>query len=110
METKHIKLSHVEAIFAKKELLHSELDILNVLRKFKNYKLLRKKETATRNKIKTTLTSLRAKASVIQSSFPAEEAKKVKRTKPHERKRESQGHQGIQNELEEIRSKLAQLE
>jgi len=110
METKHIKLSHVEAIFAKKELLHSELDILNVLRKFKNYKLLRKKELTLRNKIKSNLTSFRAKATQIQSSFPVEEAKKVKRIKPHEKRKNSSNHQGISDELEEIKAKLARLE
>ena len=110
METKHIKLNYVEAVFAKKELLHSEIDILNVLRKFKNYKLLRKKETAIRNKIKSNLTSLRAKAKQIQSSFPAEEAKKVKRIRPREKRKENSNHQGIQNELEEIKAKLARLE
>ena len=114
MESKHIKLNYSEAIFAKKELLHSEIDILNVLKRLKNYKVLRKKENTTRNKLKSELTSLRAKTILIESSFPKEEAEKAKRARPRERKigieKEKEIPHGIHEELADIREKLARLE
>jgi len=109
METKHIKLNYDEAIFGKKQLLHSEVDILNLLKRFKNYRLLRKKENLTRNKLKSTLTSLRAKTSVLLGSFPKEESEKIKINRPKFRKIGQSKQNKIHEELAEIQRKLEKL-
>ena len=43
-ETRHIKLDYEEALLAKKQLLTTELNLLNLLKKVKNYRALRKRE------------------------------------------------------------------
>lgn len=109
METRHIKIDYNEAVFAKKQLLKSEIDTLNVLRKFKNYKILRKKENSLKNKLKTSITSLKTKTKLIHSSFPKEETEKIKKMKRKIHKEPSK-HNEINYELEEIKAKLAKLE
>ena len=44
METRHIKLDYEEALHAKKQILSTELNLLQTSKKIRNYKVLRKKE------------------------------------------------------------------
>ena len=60
-ETRHVRLNYNEELDAKKQLLTSELNILQTLKKFKHYKTLRKRELTTKNKLKTALKSLDTK-------------------------------------------------
>ena len=96
METRHIRMDYEEALNAKKQLLTSEINLLHIAKKIKNYKLLRKKEIATKNKLKTSLTSLKSKITMLQSSFPNETQpksdfkktkKQAKKTKKHKNKK-----------------------
>ena len=110
METRHIKLNFNEAIFAKKQILSSELNILYLMKRLRNYRLLRKKEFTTKNKLKSDLTTLRNKLNLIISSFPVEESKvkiHIKHDMSLRRRRERR--EEIQNELEDIKTKLARL-
>tara|TARA_Y100000310_G_scaffold343363_1_gene450623 strand:- start:1962 stop:2288 length:327 start_codon:yes stop_codon:yes gene_type:complete len=107
METRHVKLNYDEALNAKKQLLSAELNILNIIKRLKNYKLLRKKEFTTKSKLKTATTSLKSKVNLIISTFPNESdeiitPKKIqRRIKPET--------QNLTQELEDIKAKLAKL-
>jgi hypothetical protein len=107
METRHVKLDYEEALNAKKQLLSAELNILHILKKLKNYKILRKREFITKNKLKNTTTTLKSKINLILSTFPKEPEEIVapKRIKRKER----QETQNITKELEDIKEKLAKL-
>lgn len=70
METVHIRLEHDEALFTKKELLSSEIETLELLKKFKQYKALRQKELIVQNQFKKLLSDLKKQVSDLQSSFP----------------------------------------
>ena len=107
METRHIKLDYEEALNAKKQLLSSELNILQTMKRVKDYRALRKKELITKNKVKTAMTSLKAKLNLILSTFPVEE-EKPKITTRIKRINQEQ-NQNISNELEDIKSRLAEL-
>ena len=65
VETRHVKLSYEEALDAKKQFLSSELNLLHTIRKLKNYKLLRRKEIAVKNNLKTKLASLKTKINFL---------------------------------------------
>jgi len=112
METRHIRMDYEEALNAKKQLLTSEINLLHIAKKIKNYKLLRKKEIATKNKLKTSLTSLKSKITMLQSSFPNETQPKsdFKKTKKQAiLGKEEQESESLQNELDDIKEKLAKL-
>ncbi len=107
METRHIRLDYEEALTAKKQLLSSELSLIQTLKKAKNYKLLRKKELTTKSKLKTASTSLKNKLNLIISTFPTEQGKL--RTAQRAKRKKQEEKQDLTKELEEIKAKLANL-
>lgn len=110
METRHIRIDYEDALNVKKNLLTSEINLLQTLKKVKNYKTLRKKEMTEKNKLKTKLASIRTKLNLIESSFPQEETK-VKRVKKRERisRKNEEISSNLHSELQDIKEKLAKL-
>ncbi len=110
METRHIKIDYEEALASKKNLLTSEINLLNVLRKINAYKTLRKRELLNKNRLRVQLGNLRKRIDLLQSSFPVEDYFKVKR-KPAVKKTVSRkvGSNDVSGELEEIKRKLEKL-
>ena len=65
METRHVRIDYEEALDAKKQLLSSEMNVLNIAKKIKAYRVLRKKELAAKTRLRTALVSLRTKINLI---------------------------------------------
>lgn len=108
MESKHLKLEYEEALSAKKQLLSMELNLLQTEKRVRNYKLLRKKELALKNFLKSSLRELRMKISSEESTLPAEEEPfKIRIIK---KSIENRKQQDIQHQLEEIQEKLESLQ
>lgn len=108
METRYVRLNYEQALSAKKELLSSELNSLAIAKKIREYKSLRRKEFILKKKLKTALSSLRIKTSLILANFPREDLK-ITKPKSKQRKKEKGPEIGLHNELEEIKKKLAKL-
>ncbi len=107
MENKYIKFDYQEALEAKKQLLSSEFNLLQTAKRVRNYKILRKRELITKNKLKTALRNLRAKINALQSTFPQEEMPRpLKKTVAKAKKKQEQN---IQEQLQDIQEKLARL-
>lgn len=123
VEIRHIKLDYGDSLSSKKQLLSSELNILNIIRILKTYKLLKKKEFIERNKLKTNITSLKTKINFILSTFPEQEKKeiiknsqiipkkiqKTPKVKSKNVQKTPTKKDQIEKELEDIKSKLAKL-
>jgi len=114
METRHVRFDFNEALTAKKQILTFELDILRMLKRVKAYRLLRKKELQKVNRLKTNITSFKSKINTFISTFPKEEIPRIERKherkeRPKKIKRERGVSSKLQRELEEIKSKLADL-
>jgi hypothetical protein len=108
MEIRHVKIEYEAGLAAKKQLLSTEMDLLNIQKKIRNYKVLRKKEFVQKNKLKTLFKTLKPKLNLFENSLPeGVESKKIKRKKS--RVIEKAETADIQDELNEIRDKLAQL-
>ena len=107
METRHIKFNYDQALDAKKQLLSSEINLLHMIKALKAYKILRKMEFIKKNKLKTSLTSLKSKIKLIESGFPKPEHKPKTPTRIKGIKK--QDKKNLQQELEEIREKLESL-
>jgi len=105
--TKYVRLEFEEALNAKKQFLSSELNLLQTAKRVRNYKILRKKEIAVKNKLKTALRILRTKMSSIQTSLPEQE--KLKAPKTRIKRIKTQADQNIKQELQDIQDKLAKL-
>jgi hypothetical protein len=115
-ESRYIKLDYIESINAKKQILESEIGLIGVARAMNNYKLLRKKESETRVKIKACLYNLKSEISSIQSTFPEQEKVRLKNREKQIKisKKEdleiTENSLNFQKDLDEIKRKLARLE
>ncbi len=107
-ETRHVKLDFEEALNGKKELLNSELNLLQIGKKMRGYKVLRRKELAEKRELKAEMGKLKNGLNLIISSFPEGEKKpsvqkRVRRIEREERK-------DFYGELDDIKKKLERLE
>ena len=122
MENIHIRLEFDEALFAKKELLNSQINALQTLKAFKNYKVTRKRELILRTRFKQALSELGAGIEEIEKLFPTEkeetgELRMLKRMSKKKfkttiKKSEITGkreYKDIERELREIKEKLEKL-
>ena len=110
MESKYIKLEYEESLDTKKNLLSSQLNLLRTSKNLRNYKILRTKEIALKNKLNIALKALKAKISLIQSTFPEKQKGKSNIPEKKERIVELNKQQNIQRQLEDIQGKLARLQ
>lgn len=63
-------LEYDEALFAKKELLSSQINTLELLKKFKQYRALREKELIVQNRFKKIMSDIKKKVVELESAFP----------------------------------------
>jgi len=73
MGNRYLKLDPEFAYQLKKDINSSEETFYKISQKINAYKLLRKKEAILKNKLKISFTSLKAKISFMESTFPEEE-------------------------------------
>lgn len=117
METKHIRMDQEDVISAKREILHSQINTLHLIRKLRNYKILRGKEFTLRAKLKQEMSFLRSKINLLISTMPREASDKpIKESKKQitvkdikETKVKDKINGDLQKELDEIKAKLAKL-
>jgi len=127
MDSIHVGLNYNSALSSKKQVLLSEMSLLNIMKHIKNYKSLKKREFTLKNKIKKDLASIRIAISKIQDEFPKDtELKKPEKSftqeigeeteepiiekKTKEIKGEEREDSHIDMELRKIREKLSRLE
>ena len=113
MEKIHIKLEHNEAILGKKQLLFTEANTLELLKRFNNFKDLRKRELILKNNFRKLLRSSISELTHLENDFPEEDDKEIGIRRKHRRKRtspkKSQHQRNIESELHDIREQLAKL-
>lgn len=110
MENWHIRLDYEKAIESKKELLSSEIDLLNLISSGRNYFILRKSELETKNKIKANISVLKAKLKLLMSTLPQGSVPKIEnKIKMMEAKLEEEHKDDLEIELEEIKARLRKL-
>lgn len=111
METRHIKFEYSEALEAKKQILTTELNLLQISKKIRNYNLIRKREYILKGKLKILTNQLKNKIIQIQSTFPEEKQLEEPKIKKESTTRESDyKEKDIQSQLEEIQRKLAEMQ
>ncbi|MGV8152362.1 MAG: hypothetical protein ACP5OG_04725 [Candidatus Nanoarchaeia archaeon] len=110
METRYIQLTEEDSKNIKKEILTVEMNLLNTIKKIRNYKILRKKENIMKTKLKSSFSGLKSKLYSIESSFPIQPTKeKDIKINIKELKTEKNKNKDIQEELEEIKKKLQKI-
>lgn len=108
METRHIRLDHSQGLNGKRQLLSSEISLIYIAKILLRYKILRKKEFVLKNQLKTSITSLKTKLSLLSSTLPTPPNPPImhkaakKETNKHEK--------DLSEELKDIQEKLARLQ
>ena len=116
----HIKVEYPEAVENKKNMLHLEKSMLEIVRHMRAYNNLRKKEFSIKSDIKNKFANILTLVSTIETYIPQEDMKftnegykkEIKnneiRKKLHKKITEQKKSE-IEDKIDDIRSRLAQL-
>jgi len=107
MESRYIKLDYLDALESKKSLLGAEINFLQLIKKIKNYRVLRMKELNDKNKFRSELIRFRKAIDSVQKVFPEENIKEDKRK--NKEKKILSDNKDLEEELNQIKKKLARL-
>ncbi len=110
MENIHVRLEYPEALKGKRDFLSLQLNLLNLLKKLKNYKVERKRELIIKAKLKNQLSLLKAQIRNLGTLLPSEEAEKQIKKKPKKKTGTVGKRSNIEQQLREIQDKLANLQ
>lgn len=104
-DIKYVGLNSQQMNFGKKTLLYSEMEILNVIKNYKNYLKLRKQEFSLKNLLKKTISELKKELKNLDTLLPEvpEEKNSLGVNKG------KQSHESLEAEIEEIKRKIAEL-
>lgn len=118
----HIKVDYEEAIQSKRDLLTTERDFLNIIRRIKRYNVLRSEELNNKIKIQNKLKELNSNLNKINQIFPKiklpdilKKKEIIKKNEEEEEKQEiakaKEENKGddLENQLMEIQEKLRRL-
>lgn len=106
MESRHVRIDYDEAFESKKQILNCELNLIQIVRRIRAYKILRKKEFKLKNDLKSQYLSLKNMVNSLILTIP--EYKEMRLPKKHVES-EIKESKDIKKELEEIKNKLARL-
>ncbi|GEM_PF-3836906 len=122
MENIHIRLEPDEALFAKREFLNSQINALQTLKAFKNFKVTRKRELILRTRLRQALSELGTGIEELEKLFPTKKEesgelrlleslsrRKIKLTKKKAIPTGKREYKDIERELREIKEKLEKL-
>lgn len=120
----HIKVDYEEAIQAKKEILSSERDFINILKIMRRYHLLRQKELDNKLKINNKIRDLKVNLRRIDEFLPKikipeilkkkgitekEEIKEEKQVKKEIKIPQTKNEDELEKQLREIQERLSRL-
>ncbi len=110
------KIEYQDALFAKKHILETQINLLNTMNSLDNYKDLRKRELLLKLKLKNNLKNIKEHISKLNEHLPQTKemkkhisVKKIKTYESKENRKHSERASSIEYELEDIQRKLREL-
>ena len=111
MDAEYVRISDDEKSYGYKSLLHSQLEFLNLMRCFKNYQELRKKEFGLRVSLKSKVGETLSGIEKFEEMLPKVPMKEDIPLKKKEIKKEVKKEpSGLMGEINMIRAKLERLQ
>lgn len=110
METLHIKYDFDEALDGKKDILNTEANLIRIIKKIQNYKLLRAQSSKKKIELKTRLNELAVKINVLKKLMPKASIPKIQEIEIKASAEEIRKKISLEQELSEIQEKLTKLE
>jgi len=109
----YLKLEPAEARFSKKDVLSTEMSLLNIVKAIKNYHALREEEFVLRMQMYKLIKEANLAIRKTKNSFPfikLPEKKELEKIKTHERRKiERKEDTDLEFQLREIQEKLKQM-
>ena len=110
--TEYVKFSGPESVYGQKYLLHSELDLIGIVKKIKNYKKLRQEELVLRVALKEKIDSFLESLKMLDKLLPHDKLPGLsKKRHAHDVPGVTQDRESLslEQELEIIRRRLERL-
>ncbi|HLC53164.1 MAG TPA: hypothetical protein VJK03_01350 [Candidatus Nanoarchaeia archaeon] len=104
MRPEYVRLQRAEKVYGEKNLLHAQLEIISISNKFEKYKGMRNSELALKVALKNKIGELKELLVLFERLLPKPLLKPQKAPVALAKPRHS-----LEQEVEEIRRKLAQL-
>lgn len=108
----YIKFENAEARFSKKDILSTEMSLLNIVKAIKNYKTLREEEFVLRMQMYKLIKEANLAMRKTKNSFPfikLPEKKELEKIKTTERRKLEKEDTDLEFQLREIQEKLKQM-
>lgn len=109
MENLHIKFEYDEALTGKKEFLYSQLHMLELLKKLRDYRNSRKRELILKSRLKNELSAVKTKIIEIEEHLPKEAQEEIRTIRKIKHTERSE-NKSIESQLQEIKDKLSALQ
>lgn len=103
------KVEYQDALAAKKAILATQINLLNIIQKVENYKELRKKELILKLKLKNNLRNIKENFTKINNHVPQTKGIKHIKLEPRKREKEVKRNASVQQELLDIKRRLSEL-
>jgi len=107
MEVEYISLDPPQQTYCKKNLLYSEMELLNTIKKYKKYKKLRKEGQALKSLLKRTIKELKEELKKFDQKLPKTHHSKFG---PVEINRAQRQRNDLEEEINEIKRRIAELQ
>jgi hypothetical protein len=103
---RYVGLNPSQMNYGKKNLLYSEMEILNTIKHLKNYKKLRKQEFAAKNLLKKSLTQLKIEVQNLNELLPSAALNKDE----FNISTSSKNKNSLEREIQDLQQKIAELQ
>lgn len=108
MEPLHVRIDYDEAIDSKRNILTTQINLINMQKAIENFKDFKKDESVLKLAIKSKLNSAVSKINSFKKIMPKVHEKKDEKERISEITEKTKEH-SLENELKEIQEKLARL-
>jgi hypothetical protein len=111
--TEYVRISGAENLYGQKNILHGELDVLNLVKRIRNYKTLRKEELVLRLALKKRIGEVVEDLKVLSKLLPHAHIPELDRKLNKKSKEELADEKlglTLEQELEQIRRRLVKLD
>lgn len=111
MKSEFVRLSDPERVYGQRNLLHSQLEVLNLVKSFSNYNKLRKEEFELKVALKSKIGEVYELIDSLENKLPKSDYKIPKTIKSNfKEQKEKKQKLNVQEEMLELQEKLRRLQ
>ncbi len=108
--TEYVRLSAQEKIYGHRSLLQSQIEMMNILRSLKEYKILRKEEFVLKVALNAKIDEAIAEIGTLQRMLPRVSSHEEKKEPVLDIQKHKEENLTLEQEIDQIRQKLSKLQ